>query len=473
VKYDLFISHASEDKSEVALPLAEELRRLNFRVWLDKFELTVGDSLRESIDTGLASSRYGVVILSETFFAKKWPKRELNALYARTTEGNKVILPVWHNVDRERVAALSPSLADLLAANTNDGIAEVAASISRAISDKKEHSTPLTERQPASEYTADLNYVGEDTEKPNDGRGQKALAWRRAWIYITLVLVSILIIGVLIDTLILTEAPSRLSGDSSGKAGHGFAKSYSTRSNNPKRLDPPGTVKIGPSSDHERILAQLRRNNPEKFRSKGALNLWPIGATLRIRFMGGDASLHEMVKSVSAAWFKHANLNPVYLTSGESEIRIAFQEGAGSWSAPGTEALAIPQDSATMNFGHLSIVDEPATRTVLLHVFGIALGLIEEIKHPMSPVIWNKSQVYEDLSGPPNFWSKAEVDYVLLDKYQPSDIPDYRKFDPDSIMMPVNLRASWIREGLKIKPILPELSPSDKELISWLYPKIE
>jgi hypothetical protein len=56
---DCFICHASEDKEEVARPLAESLRERGYAVWFDEFELDVGDSLREAIDQGLATSRFG------------------------------------------------------------------------------------------------------------------------------------------------------------------------------------------------------------------------------------------------------------------------------------------------------------------------------------------------------------------------------------------------------------------------------
>jgi len=70
-KWDIFISHASEDKVTVARPLAAALRRAGVRVWLDEHELRVGDSLSEKVDEGLSQSRFGVVILSPGFFAKR------------------------------------------------------------------------------------------------------------------------------------------------------------------------------------------------------------------------------------------------------------------------------------------------------------------------------------------------------------------------------------------------------------------
>lgn len=94
--FDYFISHASEDKDEIVRPLAEGLSKRGVRVWYDEFSLTIGDSLRQSIDRGLASSRYGIVVLSPSFFAKNWPTYELNGLTARQMMGQKVILPIWH-----------------------------------------------------------------------------------------------------------------------------------------------------------------------------------------------------------------------------------------------------------------------------------------------------------------------------------------------------------------------------------------
>src|SRR5262249_47919440 len=76
---DVFISHASEDKVEIARPLAEALTKKGLTVWFDEYELTLGDRLRRKIEEGLRVSRYGVTILSENFFRKKWPQEELDA----------------------------------------------------------------------------------------------------------------------------------------------------------------------------------------------------------------------------------------------------------------------------------------------------------------------------------------------------------------------------------------------------------
>jgi hypothetical protein len=131
--WDVFISHAAEDKAEVAEPLCEALEDLGLRVWLDSHELTVGDSIREKIEEGLRNSRYGIVVLSPIFFQKAWAMQELSALFALEERGRKSILPIWHNIDRETVVKKFPLLADRVAANTRQEIWDVARLVARAI----------------------------------------------------------------------------------------------------------------------------------------------------------------------------------------------------------------------------------------------------------------------------------------------------------------------------------------------------
>jgi len=132
-RFDVFISHASEDKDEFVRPLAAALTSLGLKVWYDEWTLTLGDSLRQKIDEGLIASDYGVVVLSRNFFAKKWPQAELDGLFAREMAGRKVILPVWHNVTREDVLQYSPMLAGKLAAPTDEGVEVVARKIFAAV----------------------------------------------------------------------------------------------------------------------------------------------------------------------------------------------------------------------------------------------------------------------------------------------------------------------------------------------------
>ena len=128
--FDVFISHTSEDKDDVVRPLALALQAAGLSVWYDEFELRIGDSLRRKIDKGLASSRFGVVILSQAFFGRGWPEYELDGLVTRAVSGDQVLLPIWHNVSKREVMDYSPSLADRLARSTSTyTVEEIAAEI--------------------------------------------------------------------------------------------------------------------------------------------------------------------------------------------------------------------------------------------------------------------------------------------------------------------------------------------------------
>lgn len=102
-----------------SLATAEALRDRGVSVWLDVLELRIGDSLRRRIDQGIRSSRFGIVVCSEAFFAKGWPQYELDGLVTRTVAGEQNLLPIWHGVSQQEVMAASPSLADKVALSTN------------------------------------------------------------------------------------------------------------------------------------------------------------------------------------------------------------------------------------------------------------------------------------------------------------------------------------------------------------------
>ena len=131
--WDLFISHASEDKDEIARPLAEMLRLKGVNVWYDEFTLKIGDSLRRSIEHGLAKSRYGVVVLSSQFFKKKWPQDELDGLLSMETSQQTRILPVWHQVTASQVRHFSPILGGRRGISTDSGLEDLVCRIASRV----------------------------------------------------------------------------------------------------------------------------------------------------------------------------------------------------------------------------------------------------------------------------------------------------------------------------------------------------
>ena len=141
-EWDVFISHASEDKEDFVRRLAEGLTARGLRVWYDEFTLKVGDRLRESIDHGLGQSRFGIVVLSPHFFSKQWPQNELDGLVTREGTGLNVILPVWHNVTREQVEEFSPILANRVAVLSEQGLSRVIEALTQAIGISTTESKP-------------------------------------------------------------------------------------------------------------------------------------------------------------------------------------------------------------------------------------------------------------------------------------------------------------------------------------------
>ena len=147
--WDVFISHAWEDKDEIARPLANALAKAGYKVWFDEFTLTVGDSLRRSIDVGLSKSKFGIVILSPNFFTKEWTQRELDGLTAREISSGKIILPVWHKVTRKDIEKFSPVLADRLSVSSSDGLDVVIQEILRVLNQKSDSTTlPISTKIP-------------------------------------------------------------------------------------------------------------------------------------------------------------------------------------------------------------------------------------------------------------------------------------------------------------------------------------
>ena len=133
-EYDVFVSHASEDKDEIVRPLAQALQDAGLRVWYDEFELRIGDSLRRKIDMGLARSRFGIVVLSSAFFKKGWTNYELDGIVTRAVGGEQVVLPIWHDVTKKQVIEYSPSLADKVARSTaTHTVEEIATEIAEVI----------------------------------------------------------------------------------------------------------------------------------------------------------------------------------------------------------------------------------------------------------------------------------------------------------------------------------------------------
>lgn len=119
-EYDVFISHAWEDKESFVEEFVEELKKIGLKVWYDKSQMKLGDSMRQRIDDGLKKSRFGIVVLSPDYIkeGKYWTKTELDGLFQLESINGKTIIPIWHNLQKKEVIAYSPTIAGRLAAST-------------------------------------------------------------------------------------------------------------------------------------------------------------------------------------------------------------------------------------------------------------------------------------------------------------------------------------------------------------------
>ena len=187
--------------------------------------------------------------------------------------------------------------------------------------------------------------------------------------------------------------------------------------------------------------------------------LWPVGKTLRVRFLDGMTEQHREVAEIASEWTKHGNIHFEFGSNSEdAEIRMSFSN-SGSWSYIGTDSLGVAQHDPTINFAWI----DPDT---VLHEFGHVLGLIHENNSPNANLVWNKEEVVNFLKGPPNYWTKDTVDKVV---FQKEEFEGYREFDPDSIMFMYGLlRFVDSQHGERG---IGELSESDKTFIAKLYPK--
>jgi len=147
--WDVFISHASEDKDTFARPLANALKKKGISIWFDEFTIKVGDRLLGSIEYGLKKSRYGIVILSPSFFAKHWPQVELDGLAQKEINGQKVILPVWHDVTVKDIRKHSTILAGRVGVSSDAGLDHVVYELLRVIQPNQQNrANPKNRKKP-------------------------------------------------------------------------------------------------------------------------------------------------------------------------------------------------------------------------------------------------------------------------------------------------------------------------------------
>ncbi len=119
--YDVFLSHASADKLNYVEDLKQTLDILGIDVFYDKDTIEWGDKWKEKIYEGLEKSEFAIIVISEHFFGREWTEEELkNLLERQNAEGQKLILPIVHNITTDELKEKYPAVADIQAIESKD-----------------------------------------------------------------------------------------------------------------------------------------------------------------------------------------------------------------------------------------------------------------------------------------------------------------------------------------------------------------
>lgn len=90
----IFISYSHSDKHFVDV-LAKQLVRHHVNVWLDRWELSIGDSILQKVQEALDESSALLVVLSKASAQSEWCKKEINGGFLKELEEKRVfVLPV-------------------------------------------------------------------------------------------------------------------------------------------------------------------------------------------------------------------------------------------------------------------------------------------------------------------------------------------------------------------------------------------
>jgi len=136
----IFISYSHADKKFVDR-LAIELVRARAPIWLDRWELKVGDSLIQRIQTAIQGAGALLVILSKTSVESEWCKKELSAGLVRELEEKRVlVLPVIIE-DCEVPLFLREKVFADFRSNYDEGLGQLLRSIAGLITDLRGRAT--------------------------------------------------------------------------------------------------------------------------------------------------------------------------------------------------------------------------------------------------------------------------------------------------------------------------------------------
>jgi hypothetical protein len=233
-------------------------------------------------------------------------------------------------------------------------------------------------------------------------------------------------------------------------------------------------------SEEQQLLLEKVRSRPElivRFREFELLlemaaqtkKLWKPTENLAVYFFGGQDERTKRVMVYASIWSQHCGIKfSVTDKIEDAKLRVAFQ-APSSWSYIGTDALGVPRNEPTINFGWLEdSLPEKDYKQVVLHEFGHALGLIHEHQSPTAIIQWNKPYVYWYF-WQHHGWTRADVDRNLFQEFEKTSIRA-SALDKDSIMAyHIPTQFTFNNQVFQQSYVL---SKMDEEYIGKLYPKL-